>query len=485
MTDIHRRRLLQWLAANSVGLMAAGGAIADHAIDPHSIRFLIRQSIKRLGSKKPEVLRVLAPAGSQSNLQPIIDSFRELTGIDTQVSLAPVDDINTQLLLEQMTASQPHDLAVIATFGVPDLAQSTAIQSIDRFESRYPALAELRQECLFALGDRFSGKTYGPQVDGDLYLLFYNTALLNAPAFRARHERLVGREPRPAATWSELDELMLVANEPDKGRYGGLLFRTPRYIVWEFWSRLHCNGVLPFDDEMRPRLTEPGARAALESLIAASASQHPATDRLSLTDNWAAFCQGNALVNIGWGGSQKYFRQHRDRFAQGIIVTQLPGYAGADGPVPLPYFNWGWTMAVPSVSQHPEVAYLFGALATLPVVSSQAIRQTDGFFDPYHPAHYDDPDIQKAYGESFLTAHKAGLKAAIPDLYIRGQGQYLDALSDKLILANRGAMTPIDALRSVSAQWERITDQLDRGQQKRQWRALRENYPKDYLNSLK
>ena len=45
---------------------------------------------------------------------------------------------------------------------------------------------------------------------------------------------------------------MFWVHDPDAGRFGGTLFRTPSYLAWEFWIRLHAKGVFPVDHSMRP-----------------------------------------------------------------------------------------------------------------------------------------------------------------------------------------------------------------------------------------
>ena len=48
-----------------------------------------------------------------------------------------------------------------------------------------------------------------------------------------------------------------------------------------------------------------------------------------------------------------------------------------------PYFNWGWNYVVSTVSKQPEIAYLFTLYACSPVMSTHAVRDVDGYFDPF------------------------------------------------------------------------------------------------------
>lgn len=479
---ISRRRLLTSLgSASAASLIAPPNSLASD-----NTRFAhVRQAIERLPGKKPERVRVLAPAGSEANLAPIIREFRELTGISVDIQLAPVDDINTQLMLGQITGDSPFDLVVVATFGIPDLVSANAILAVDSFEARFPFAQERRENGLYKLGDQFDGRCYGPQVDGDLYVIFYNNAMLKDPNFVQQYQQLHGVAPTPATTWSQLDNMIRAVQRADRTAAGGLLFRTPRYIVWEFWSRLHAAGVLPFASDMTPQLTDPRSVAAVEAMISLTPSLHQRVRSASLVENWQLFSKGRTLCNIGWGGSQKYFTQHARQFPEGITVTQLPGITTPQGTLSVPYFNWGWNLAVPSSARNPEYGFLLAALAIEPEVSTRAVAARDGFFDPFQPEHYTSDAIRQAYGKEFLAVHERGMRTAIPDLYIRGYGQYMESLSDYLLQADRGFIRPLEAMEAVSARWRTITQALGAQKQQEQWQALLDNYPADYLAALK
>ncbi|MEO0574330.1 MAG: extracellular solute-binding protein [Pseudomonadota bacterium] len=479
--SLSRRRIFALLGGLSAARLLTSAPLQAN----DDTRFAhVSQAIERLNDDKPEQIRLLAPAGSEANLAPIIREYRQLTGISVKIDLAPVDDINTQLLLGQISGGRAYDLVVVATFGIPDLVSADAIMPIDDLEARFPFARESRESGLYRLGDRFGSHSYGPQVDGDLYVMFYNNAVLNDPDFVQRYKKIYGEPPTPAQTWDQLDRLMRVAQRADRSAYGGLLFRTPRYIVWEFWSRMHAAGVLPFDNAMEPQLADSRSIAALEAMISSSASLHRRANAASLTENWELFCEGRTLCNIGWGGSQKFFARHSKDFPKGITVTQLPGIQTPEGVLPIPYFNWGWNLVIPTGAPHPELGFLLAALAVEPEVSTQAVAARDGFFDPFQPAHYTSEEIEKAYGREFLAVHQRGMQSAIPDLYISGHGQYMEVLSHYLVQADRGFIKPLEAMQAVTTKWRAITQTLGVKQQQQQWQSLLKSYPAAYLAAL-
>lgn len=110
-------------------------------------------------------------------------------------------------------------------------------------------------------------------------------------------------------------------------------------------------------------------------------------------------------------------------------------------------------------------------------MSTRAVRQVDGFFDPFRPEHYDDPGIIEAYSEPFLKVHRAALAGAIPDFYIKQQSEYFSTLAEGLDQALHGEEKPQAALTRVAQNWELTTSHTGRAGQVAQWRRVRAQYP--------
>ncbi|MEL7296279.1 MAG: extracellular solute-binding protein [Pseudomonadota bacterium] len=469
--------------AASGGASAIGWAPGSSATTDDGSAQIVAD-VRSLAQRGKQNLTLLLPAGSEPNVRPVIERFEAETSVSVTVRLAPVDDINTELLLTSMQRDNSPDLALVASFGLPDLVQRNVLRPIDDLESRYPAAASMRRQSLYQIADEFDGHAYGPQFDGDLYLLFFNAAILNDPALRDSYERQYERPFGAATRWQDLDRMMQLVHESNRALHGGVLFRTPRYITWEFWARLHASGQLPFDDDMRPTLNSVNSVRAIEAMIDAGRWQHPDVGSAGLVENWQLFCEGRSLCHIGWGGSQKYFLQHKTELSEGVIVAQLPGLDQDDGKTPLPLFNWGWNFAIPARAVNTELAFLFAAFAVSPDIAVTAVSQADGFIDPFQPGHYSDKRIVATYGDAFLKTHADGMRRAIPDLYIKGHSDYMEALSNALTLAHRGQINAVEAANSVVIRWERITERLGRSAQALQWQRLKQQYPAGLVERL-
>lgn len=454
-----------------------------HASD-RRLHDIVAGHVRQLAGGASLKLRLLLPNGSSANVEPVIAAFQKMTGVQVLSKEADVDEINTELYLNALSGSDTYDVALPATFGVPDLVASGAILPISNYVEKYEP-SGFRDGIIFGTGDTFDGKIYGFQTDGDAYTMFYHQGMLQDPQEQARYSDQYGQALKIPDTWQELDRQMAFFNRPDEGKWGGLLFRTPNYLAWEWWVRFHAKGVWPFSADMIPQVASEAGVQALEEMIEATAHLAPEVSRLGLFENWERYSQGDVYCNIGWGGSQKYLNGSQSKMRNRMVYGPTPGGILDGELMPMPYFNWGWNYVVASNSPIPEIAYLFCLFASTPEMSTLAVRQKDGFFDPFRPEHYEDEGIIEAYTPEFLSVHRASLESAIPDLYLENQGEYFRVLSEWLARALAGDVSPKNALERVSNRWWSITNGSGRSAQKARWARLRAKYPKQIRGALR
>ncbi len=423
-----------------------------------------------------KTLSVLLPEGSRANLEPVAAVFTKRTGVKVELQEVHVDQINAELMLNSVLGEAKYDVALPATFGVADLVAAGAIHALDDYAARYEPTG-FRDPMLYQEGDRFDGQTYGFQTDGDAYVMFYHREMLRDPNEQARYADRLGYPLAMPETWAELDRQIRFFHAPEAGRYGGLLFRTPGYLAWEWWIRFHAKGYWPLSPDMTPQIAEDPGVAALEELITITDSLVPDTSNLGLFENWARYAKGDVYCNIGWGGTQKYLNSARSSIRGRMIYGPTPGGKVGGELLATPYFNWGWSFVVSATSAQKELAYLLALFAVTPEMSTLAVRQADGFFDPYRKEHYSDPGVEDAYSKSFLKVHRASLDGAIPDFYLKGQSDYFQALGRGLDRALQGEVPPKIALSRVAQQWQLNTSRAGRERQIQRWARLRQKYP--------
>ena len=482
-----RRTLMRSAAAGAAAYAASpllrGQAFAQSA-DLAKIHETAAAAAKKLAEGRTVTLKILQPSGSLGNVKPVADRFAEATGIKFEYLEVPLGEISQKVLLESVSKSGSFDLALPATFGIPDLAESGILVNLDQYAQKYEP-TDYQKDALYTIGDYYKGSLYGYQTDGDAYLMFYNKPWLDDETEKKGFADKNGYELKVPDTWQELDAMMAWFHRPDKGMFGGALFRTQYFIAWEWWGRFHAKGFYPLADDLAPQINNDAGVAALEELIAASKYLYPGAKTNGLFENFEAYGEGDKFVNIGWGGTQKFLNSAKSKIKGKLDFGGMPGGMVDGKLLKTPYFNWGWNYIVSSVSPEPEIAYLYTLYACSPAMSTIAVRDPDGYFDPTRAAHYDDPEIQKTYTPEFLVAHKASMIDSIPDFYLKGQGEYFDELRVNIAAADAGSKTAKAALDDTAAAWERITRRMGARSQEVQWRFLKSSYPEGIRDRLK
>ena len=487
VTDRSRRRFVQGAAAGA----AAAALVPGFVMRPHragaatleNVHTEAAKAAKELAAGREVSLTIMEPSGSLGNVKPVADKFTEETGVKIEYLEVPLGEINQKILLEAVSKSGSFDLALPATFGLPDLVESGILVNMDQYAAKYEPEG-FQDDALYSIGDYYKGNLYGYQTDGDTYVMFYlKDWLENAEENKAFADKN-GYELKVPDTWDELDAMMAHFHRPDKGMYGGALYRTQFFIAWEWWVRFHAKGYYPLDDDLNPQINNEAGVQALEELVAASKHLYPGARTNGLFENFEAFGQGDKFCNIGWGGTQKFLNSDKSKVKGKLAHGPTPGGKVGGELLKTPYFNWGWNYVVSSVSKEPEIAYLLALYAASPVMSTVAVRDPGGYFDPFRGAHYKDKEIINTYTEAFLTAHEDSMRNSIPDLYLKGQGEYFDELRVNLTAADVGEKSPKEALDDTARSWERITRRMGKRSQRVQWSFLKSIYPEGVRDKL-
>ncbi|WP_340109959.1 extracellular solute-binding protein [Pikeienuella sp. HZG-20] len=490
MTELFRRPSRRTLLKGAAGMagfamspaLFAGARAATG--DLATIHERAAAAAKELLGDRSLTLKILQPSGSLGNVQPVAERFTEATGIKFEYIEVPLSEITQKVLLEAVSKSGSFDLALPATFGLPDLAESGILVNLDDYARKYEP-EDFQADALYTIGDYYKGSLYGYQTDGDIYLMFYNKPWLENAEESAGFEAKNGYALKIPETWEELDAMMAWFHRPDQGMYGGALFRTQYFAAWEWWGRFHAKGFYPFSDDLEPQINNEAGVAALEELIAASAHQYPGARTNGLFENFEAFGEGDKFADIGWGGTQKYLHSGKSKLKDKLAFGDMPGGIVDGELLRTSYFNWGWNYVVNTMSADPEIAYLYSLFACSPAMSTIATRDPAGYFDPTRNAHYKDASIIETYSAPFLAAHERAMTEAIPDLYLKGQGEYFDELRVAVAGADAGSKTAKKALDDCANAWSRITRRMGRRSQEVQWRFLKSSYPASIRDRLK
>lgn len=456
-----RRRLITAMGASATSL-----ALGGHSSFAEEVEIILKFAADAVDATS-RTLRGLIPDGSQANLSPIVAEWQKLTGQKIEVTVVPVDDINTRMTIDGLTGDLNFDFALPATFGVPDLISAGVIQPFDPIRDRL-AMPAPQDTGLYSVGDFFGGSRFGFQTDGDVYLMFYRADMMDDPIHSSRFEDQFGRQIELPDSWSELDQQMEFFHRPAEGYFGGALFRVPGYLGWEFFARLFAVQGQIFDADFVPLLANDVGEKVLEEMHRASDFLHPATEHAGLFRNWNLYKSENIYANIGWGGSQKSFNQPDSPIRGKLRHAMLPGQADRE----MSYFNWGWSYVVPATASSAVSGYLFSRFAVSERISTMAVGEKDGYFDPFHQAHYLDRAVVQAYSKPFLDVHENAMRLARHNFNVPGHGSYMTSLNENLTLAMEGNLSARQALQIIESEWELTTLEIGRDEQARRWHEL-------------
>ncbi len=428
---------------------------------------------KQLSNKKP--LTILYPQGCLANLNNICKKFTADTGVEIILQETGLSDISSDLIFNSLQNQFLCDIALPASFWIPDLADAKAILPLNEFVQAHEP-PNFRDSMLYQYADEFDGKFYGYQTDGDTYMMFYNRNMLDNENNQKNFQDSFGYPLTVPSTWQQLDQMIQFFHKPDQQQYGGCLFRAPGFAAWEWWSRFHAKGYYPLNNELEPQINNNAGIDALTELIAINQYLHPNVYKDGLFENWQTFSEGETFCNIGWGGTQKALNKPQSAVKDQMYFSPTPGGIVNGQAVNSSIFNWGWNYVVSPLSKNPELAYLFTLYCSSPVISTLSVQE-DGYFDPFREEHYLDQAIIDIYSKPFLDAHKTSMKQSMPDFYLRNQSAYLTSLQENIFLAIKGNLTPKQALDTAANEWRLITRKVGREKQMQYWLAIKEKYP--------
>ena len=126
---IDRRSFLK-SAAVGTAAFAAGTSLLSWTRPVKAAGSLINVSsdaakaAKKLANGRAVTLRILEPSGSLGNIKPVAEKWTADTGINVEYIEVPLGEINQKVLLEAVSKAGSFDIALPASFGIPDLAES-------------------------------------------------------------------------------------------------------------------------------------------------------------------------------------------------------------------------------------------------------------------------------------------------------------------------------------------------------------------------
>jgi multiple sugar transport system substrate-binding protein len=451
----------------------------------------------------PDYSGVTLTAASQtgpyiaSALQLAAEEWKKKTCGTVNVVEFPWSELYPKIVTSLTSGEDTFDVITFAPAWSPDFTDFlTEVPQAMREGADWDDISPVYRDALMV----WNGKTLSQTIDGDVHTYYYRTDLFNDPKEQEAFKAKYGRDLAPPETWDDYLQVAEFFQRPDSNlwgsaaayRRGGQQFWFLFSIAAAYASHPDHKGSLFFDpDTMDAQVNNAGWVKALETYIATSKLSPPNALQFSFGETIAAHAGGQVAQSWGWGDTGPVTSDPKQSKVPGTLgATVLPGSkqiwnyktkAWDEYPevVRSPFMAFGgWQAAVPASSTKQEAAWNFVELMSSPAVSGKAAITGGTGINPYRTSHFKDLDLWKQImseeeAKSYLAAQEESLIAPNVSLDMRlpGYFSYTEVLEIELSKALAGDVTAQQALDTVAAEWNRLTDEFGRDSQLAAYRA--------------
>jgi len=460
-----------------------------------------------------QTVRIITSTGPiRTSLLEIKDEYEAATGAKLDVVQVPFAQVFDFFLADLANHTGKYDAALAGAWWLGDLVSGNFILAYDAYYNQ-PRFPRWDIDDVLPAPRRLleqGGRKYMVAHDHDGQVMYYRRDLLADPQHQAAFRKKYGYELGVPQTWDQFRDVAQYFDGkdlngdgvPDHGLSMHLKVRAQGMFHFMSFSAPFVIGPTNpnaywFDPRtMRPLIASPGhvrALSVLQELVKYGPREMLDWD---LPESWDYFLSGRAALTFTWGDLGG-LAQEKGSIKGKLGVAHLPGtmsyYSIPEGkwvqtrePNRVGNVTGGsWAGVISRDSKVPEATYYLLALMASPEKSRiYAARGWDGvdlgrrshFLPPNGTAALEDylrfgwneadiRDYSQAYFENFTN------KLLLPYLRIAGTFSYWLALDAHLSEAVRGQMSPEEALKATSIDFEEITVRLGRERQRQAYKA--------------
>ena len=447
--------------------------------------------------------------------------WEKLTGATYDVAEIPFGELQAKIFTDLATETGNYDAIVGPSFFYGDYIANDWIIPIDKYfdDARMPkwnrdAIAAPIRELY-----QWGGKWYGFNNDHDGMVIYFRKDLFNDPKWQEEFKNEFNYDlPVRPDSWQEILDLAKFFNGKDWNGDGKEDFGISMHLkVGEqgFFNYIALAGgfvVMPapgdnpakvtrfhnqfwFDPEtMKPLTNTPGHVKAMEMLVELCKYGPAAMVSWGLGEAWDIFLRGDCAMVFTFGDVGPLSQDTRVSVVQGKLgVVPIPGSSEV---YDLETNEWvkmdksnlvanesgaSWHGVITKYAEDPDmIAHFFSWQAT-PEINHWNVAWGWSGIDPgtiydflepegqakiedYTTTGYNEADIRE-----FLDAYNTmwfKYPLSIPYLRIAGAADYIESLDIHMSEALTGQASPQEALDRVASDWENITEELGREEQK-------------------
>ena len=430
-----------------------------------------------------------------SALRTAADSWEAKTCGEVNLVEFPFGELYPKFLTAMSQQTGDFDVIGFIPAWVPDFApylstMPAEMQQGDAWDDLHPVY----RERLMSWGGEIKSAT----MDGDMHMLNYRADLFEDPDNMSAFKAEYGYDLAAPVTWDQYYDIAAFFNASDAVDYGTAeAYARGGQQFWYFFSHAasYTNnpnnpGSMFFDPEtMDAQINNAGWLRALEDYKRGLDFNPPGSLNHGSGDVRPLYAGGTVAMNLDWADSG-ILGATEGSIAGNVRTAMLPGatqiwnHVSGDwdefnAPVASPFLAFGgWQLAVPSDSANQEAAWSYVAELTSPELSGEAIVTANTGVNPYRLSHYDDIEkwlsiFTEEEARSYLAAQRASLDApnVALDLRLPGFFSYTEILEIELSKALAGQVEPQEALDTIAAEWDKLTDEFGRDSQLAAYRA--------------
>ncbi len=425
------------------------------------------------------------------------ESWSEKTCGTVKVVEFPWSELYPKIVTTLVSGDDAFDVIAFAPAWAPDFTpflteMPAKYQSGDVWED----IAPVYREQLMVWNEKVLSQT----MDGDVHTYTYRIDLFEDEGNKSAFKAAYGYDLAVPKTWTEYLDIAEFFQNNVEGVYGTAeAFRRGGQQFWFLFSHVAAYASHPdhpgsmfFDPEtMDAQVNNPGWVRGLEEYIRASKLAPPSALNFSFGEVNAAFAGGQVAQSIGWGDTGVIAADPNQSVVAGKVgsavkpsTTEVYNYkTGAwdsyDAVIDTSFMAFGgWQAAVPSSSRKQEAAWDFIAHLSSPEVSGVAAVTGGTGVNPYRISHTTNMErwsklFSEREAQEYLGAQRDAVTAdnVALDMRLPGYFSYTEILEIELSRALAGEITPQEALDTVAAGWDELTDSFGRDAQLAAYRA--------------
>lgn len=272
----------------------------------------------------------------------LLEAFTADTGIEVKLETVPWNEIESKLVMTNQSGNPSCDLSWVSSQKLASLVNAGTLLPLDDYYAKIDT-TDFIQQAMDAATYPGDGKKYLVEASVHSRGLWYNTDLV----------------PEPPKTWAELVEIGQKVNKPESGVFAFAAYTPKSYDCAELylapftWS---AGGKLSNDDGSAAWNNESAKKALqftsdLKNKYGLMGDSCFVSDQAELRHN---FLNGNVAMLLENTAQLAEINESELGKSGKIKFAPIPGESGA-----APCFTNGWSMAIPSHSKQPDLAWEF------------------------------------------------------------------------------------------------------------------------------